>query len=90
MTGEVKLPLLRRNIPNPLQMRRDIFKAVFEMHTLVGWRMLGNTYACPPFLRGADRPRDKSAAAVRAHIIEFFDRAGCAESTFVAANARFR
>ena len=71
-------------------MPRDIFKAVFEMHAFVGRRMLGDTYAWPPFLRGADRPRDKSAAAVRAHIIELFDRAVRTERAFVAADASIR
>jgi len=52
--------------------------------------MLGDTYAWPPFLRGADRPRDKSAAAVRAHIIELFDRAVRTERAFVAADASIR
>jgi hypothetical protein len=82
-------PLVRRDIPNSLRMRRDILKAVFEMHALVGRRMPGDRYARPPFLGGADWPRGKPAAAVRADIIEFFGRAGSTEGAFVAANERF-
>ena len=86
--GRTCLSPLRRNIPNPLAVSCDIFKAIFEVHAFGRSRLIFGANARPPFLRRADRPRSKPAAAVRAHIIEFFDRAGRTERAFIAANTR--
>ena len=86
--GRTRSPPLRRNIPNPLAVSCDIFKAIFEVHAFGRSRLIFGANAGPPFLRGSDRPRSKPAAAVRADVIEFFGRAGRTERAFIAANAR--
>jgi hypothetical protein len=70
MTARIDSSLLGRNVANPCRMRGDILKAIFEMHPLARSRVLFERYTRPPFLRGPDRPRRKSAAAVRTHIAE--------------------
>src|SRR6202171_1457484 len=59
------------------------------MYPLVRWRTLLDTQTRPPFLRRADRPRDKTAAAVRTHIVQLVLDAVRAERAFVRADARF-
>ena len=62
---------LGRNVPDPCRVRGDVLKAVFQMHSLRRSRMLFDRYTRPPFARWPDRPRNKAAATVRAHIVEF-------------------
>ena len=89
MTGSSST-ILRRNIPDARRMRRDVFKAVGQMHALVRRWTLIDPQSRPPFLRGPDRPRHKTAAAVRAHIVQFVLDAVRAERALIAADARFR
>src|SRR5262249_48448254 len=65
------LSILRRNVFQARRMRGDVFETVLQMHALVRRRLLRRAHARAPFLRRADRPRRKAAAAVRADIAEF-------------------
>src|SRR5271169_1868736 len=60
------------------------------MHPLRRSRLLLDRHPRPPFLRGPDRPRGKSAAAVRAHIAKLALDAVRTESALVTADARLR
>jgi hypothetical protein len=71
-------------------MRRDVFKAVGQMHAFVRRRALPDRQSGTPFLRGPDRPRRKTAAAVRAYIVQLALDAVRTEGAFVAADARLR
>src|SRR6185369_13250252 len=84
------LPLLRRHVAYPRAMRRDILRAVLQMHPLVRRRVLRHAYARPPFLRRADRARGKAAAAVRADVGEFGLDAVRTERAFIGADPRIR
>src|SRR5581483_6742350 len=66
----LKLPFLRRHIPQPRTMRGDVVHRVFQMHALVRWRVLGDAHARPPFLRGPDRALLETAAAIRADVVQ--------------------
>ena len=46
-------PLLRRNIPQPRRMRRNILDTVLQMHALVRWQLLGDAHTRPPLGRRA-------------------------------------
>src|SRR5579871_4525327 len=83
-------PLLRRNAPDPRRMRRDVVERIFQMHPLVGRHLLDGADACPPLALRADRPRHKTAAAVRANVEEFCFRAVRTERAFVGADARLQ
>ena len=89
MTFEA-LTLLRRNIPYPRRMRRDIFDTEFQVHPLVRRRLLDDAHARPPLLRRPDRPRRKTAAAVRADIVKLGLDAIRAERAFIGADPRLR
>src|ERR1700730_14722235 len=80
---------LRRNISNAGRMLNQVVQAVGQMHPLVRWRTLLHRHSRPPFLRRPDRPRDKTAAAVRAHIVQLVLDAVRTERAFVTADARF-
>src|SRR5260370_18074132 len=67
----------------------NIVEAVGEMHPLIRWRALLDRQSRPPFLRRTDRPRDKTAAAVRAHIVQPVLDAVRTERAFVTADPRF-
>src|SRR5712664_2132375 len=82
-------PLLRRNIANTSRMRGEIVQAVGQMHPLVRRRALLNRQSRTPFLGRPDRPRDKTAAAVRAYIAQLVLDAVRTERAFVRADARF-
>src|SRR5579871_2172496 len=71
-------------------MGRDVIERIFQVHPLVGGRMLCDAYARPPFLGRAYWPGYESAAAIRADIVEFLLGAIGAEGALVAANARLR
>src|SRR5882724_7154968 len=88
MTALRESALLRRNAPDPRDMRGDVIERVFQMHALVRRRLLDDACARPPFLRGADRPRRKAAAAVWADIIDLGRDAVRAEGAFVGADPR--
>src|SRR5260370_31950452 len=66
----------------------NIVEAVGEMHPLIRWRALLDRQSRPPFLRRTDRRRDKTAAAVRAHIVQPVLDAVRTERAFVTADAR--
>ena len=72
------------------RMRGDIVEAVLQMHALVRRRLLRHRHARPPFLRGPDRPRHKTAAAVRADIVQLVLDAVRAERAFIGADPRLR
>jgi hypothetical protein len=76
-------PLLRRNIPQARRMCRNILDAVFQMHPLVRRQLLRHAHPRPPLGRGADRPRRKTAAAVRADIVQLGLNAIRAECAFI-------
>src|SRR6266436_1275615 len=82
-------PLFRQNIANTSRMRGNIVQAIGEMHPLVRRRALLNRQSRAPFRCGPDRPRDKTAAAVRAYIAQLVLDAVCTECAFVRADARF-
>jgi len=82
--------LLRRDIPKLRRVLANIVETVGQMYPLVRWRALLDRQSRPPFLRRADRPRDKTAAAVRAHIVQPVLDAVRAERAFVTADSRFR
>jgi len=82
-------PLLRRNIPNPGRMRGEIVQAVGQMHALVRRWTLLDRQSGAPFLCRPDRSRDKTAAAVRAYIVQLVLDAVRTERAFVRADARF-
>src|SRR6516165_7613313 len=79
---------LRRNVANPCRMDGDILQAIFEMYPLARSRVLFQRYARPPFLRGPDRPRHKSATAIRAYIAEFGLDAIGTKGALIAADPR--
>src|SRR3984893_8223341 len=81
--------LLRRDIPKLRRMRSNIVESVGQMYPFVRWRALLDRQSRPPFLRWPDRPRDKTAAAVRAHIVQLVLDAVRTERAFVTADARF-
>src|SRR6185312_14892913 len=81
-------PLLRWNIPQARAMRRDILDAVFQMHPLVRRQLLRHAHAGPPFGDGPDRPPLKTAAAVRADIVQLVLDAISAERAFVGTDPR--
>src|SRR5260370_35379722 len=81
--------LLRRNIPKPCRMRGDIVETKGQVNALVRRRSFFDRHAGPPFPCRPDRPRDKTAAAVRADIAEFALDAIRAERALVGAHARF-
>src|SRR6266849_6150770 len=81
--------LLGRDIPKLRRMLNYIVETVGQMYPLVRWRALLDRQSRPPFLRRADRPRDKTTAAVRAHIVQLVLDAVRAERAFVRADARF-
>jgi hypothetical protein len=83
-------PLLWRNVPDPRHMHGDVIKRVFQMYPLVRRRLRGNANARPPLLCGADWPRRKAAAAVRADIVDLARNAIGAEGAFVRADACLR
>ena len=60
------------------------------MHTLRRRRMFSHRHSGTPFLRRADRPGGKTAAAVRADIVQLALDAVHAERAFERTNARFR
>ncbi len=68
----------------------EIVESIRQVHALGRWRMFFDRHAGPPFGRRPDRPGDKTAAAVRAHIVELVLDAVRAERALVAADARFR
>src|ERR1700730_15387237 len=82
--------LLRRNIPDPGRMLSNVVEAVREMHALGRGRVLLHRYAGPPFPGRPDRPPRGSAAAIRAHIVQFVLGTVRTETAFVGANPRFR
>ena len=84
------LALVGRNVFDRLRMRRDIVEGIVEMHALVGWRLLGDRYARPPFPRGPDRSRRKSASAIRTYVRELVLGTVRAERALIAANACIR
>ena len=61
-------PLLRRNIPKLRRMRRDIFETVLRCTRLSDGSRFATRHSGPPLRRRPDRPRHKTAAAVRADI----------------------
>jgi hypothetical protein len=67
-----------------------VVEAVGEMYPFVRWRPLPGRQSRPPLPRRTDRPRDKTAAAVRAHIVELALDAVRTERAFVRADARFQ
>src|SRR5258708_35555364 len=71
-------------------MRRDIVERVFQMHAFVGWQLAGGAYARPPLLRGPDRPRHETAAAVRADVMKLVLDAIRAERALVGTDPRLR
>src|SRR5262245_27254279 len=85
MTGEMSR-LLRPTIPQPRALRSDIIDTVLQMHPLVRRRVLHHAHARSPFLRRADRPRGKAAAAVRADVTELGLHAIRTERAFVRAD----
>ena len=72
------------------RMRGNILDAVFQMHALVRRQLLGDAHAGPPLGRGPDRPRRKTAAAVRADIVQLVVDAIRAERAFVGTDPRVR
>src|SRR5580692_6384145 len=60
------------------------------MHPLGRWRMFSDRHAGTPLLRGPDRPWGKTAAAVRADIVQSGLDAVRAERAFERTDARFR
>jgi len=82
-------PLLRRNIPNPGRMRGEIVQAVGQMNALVRRWTLLDRQSGAPFLCRPDRPRNKTAAAVRAYVVQLVLDAVRTERAFVRADARF-
>ena len=82
-------PLLRRNIPNPGRMRGEIVQAVGQMNALVRRWTLLDRQSGAPFLCRPDRPRNKTAAAVRAYVVQLVLDAVRTERAFVSADARF-
>jgi hypothetical protein len=82
--------ILWRNIPNPLRMRSDIIVTEGQMNPLGRRRLLYGRYAGPPFGRRPDRPLHKTAAAVRAYIVELVLGAVRTEGALEAADSRFR
>src|SRR5579863_1092750 len=60
------------------------------MHAFGRSWLLFQRYSRPPLPRGPDRPRCKSAAAVRAHIVKLALDAVRAERALVSADARLR
>src|ERR1700722_4594472 len=83
-------PRLRRNVLNPCALRGNLVESILETNPLVGRRLLSRRYARPPFGRGPDRPRRKTAAAVRADIVQPVLDAIGAEGALIAADPRFR
>src|SRR5713226_8171523 len=71
-------------------MRRYVLDTVFQMHTLVRGHLLGDADPSPPLGRGPDRPRHKTAAAVRAYIVKFGLNAVRAERAFITAYPSLR
>jgi PAS domain-containing protein len=84
------LSFFRRNIPYPRRMCRDIVMTKRQMDPLGRRRVFSGRYARPPFGCRPDRARDKTAAAVRAHIVQPLLGAVRAERALIAADARFR
>src|SRR5882757_702522 len=82
-------PLFRRNIPNPGRMRGEIVQAIGQMHALVRRWTLCDRQPGTPFLCRPDRPRDETAAAVRAYIVQLVLDAVRTERALVSADARF-
>src|SRR5260221_2779717 len=83
-------PLFRRNIPQPRRMRSHILEAVLQMHALVGRRLLVDADARPRRGHGPDRPGYKTAAAVRADVVQFVLGAVRTERAFVGTDPRLR
>src|ERR1700736_6666672 len=71
-------------------MRSDVVETMGEMDALARRRLLFDRHAGPPFLCRPDRPGDKTAAAVRAHIVELVLDAVRTEGALVTADARFQ
>src|SRR5882757_6107148 len=63
--------ILGRHIPDTSRMRSDIVQAIGQMDALFRRRALLDRQSRPPFVRRPDRPWDETAAAVRAHVVEF-------------------
>jgi hypothetical protein len=83
-------PRFRRNISDPCAVRRDVVMAIFEVHALVRRRLGFGADARPPRFHGADWPWGKTAAAIRADVLQFALGAIRAKRTFIAANAGVR
>jgi len=81
--------IFRPNIPQLRRMRGEIVQAVGQMHALVRGGTLLNRQSRAPFRCGPNRPRDKTAAAVRAYIVQLVLDAVRTECAFVRADARF-
>src|SRR5579862_1665753 len=77
-----------RNIPDALRVRLDVVVAVGQRHALGRRRPLGDGKPRPPFGCRADRPRLKTAAAVRADVEQYVVDAVGAEDAFKGADAR--
>jgi len=88
--GRVQLPLLGRDLFDRLRMRRDLGERIFEMHALLGRRMLCDRDARPPFSFGTNRPWRKSAPAIRTYVRKLGLGTVHAEGALIAANARLR
>ncbi len=71
-------------------MLSDVAKAVGQMHALVRRRPLSDRQSRPPFVRGPDRTRHKTAAAARAHIVQLVLDAIRAERALKGTDSRFR
>jgi hypothetical protein len=59
------------------------------MYAFVRWRIRCHAHACAPWLCRPDRPRRKTAAAVRADVEQFCLDAIGAERALIGADARF-
>src|SRR3979411_370637 len=68
----------------------NVVETVRQMDALVRWRSLLDRSSWPPFGCRPDRPRDETAAAVRAHIVELILDTAHTERALIAADARFR
>ena len=81
---------LPAHIPDPRRMRGDVVGLYLRCTRLSDGGCFATDTPGPPFPRRADRPRRKTAAAVRADIVQPGLDAVRAERAFVGADPRFR
>src|SRR5882757_11410637 len=84
---EVRLAVLRWNVPHPPGEFGDLLARPFQAHWFGGCRLFSQADAGAPLGGGPDRPRHEPTAAIGADIEQHILDARRAERAFIAADA---